>query len=641
MGKKKVFFYAILCLAVFIMAACASPGTPDGGEWDETPPKVVGTSPAERAVNSTTKKITLTFDEFIKLSNASEKVVISPPQIVMPEIKASGRRIVVELQDSLKKNTTYSIDFSDAIQDNNEGNPMGNYAFTFSTGEVIDTMEVAGTVLEAQNLEPIKGILVGLHSDISDSAFIKKPFERVARTNGSGKFVIKGVAPGSYRVYALEDADGDFAYTQKGEKLAFQSQLITTASVPAVRNDTLWRDSTHIDSIKQVTYTRFLPDDVVLRAFTVKQTERHLLKTERLDPYKFSLYFTAPSEKQPIVKGLDFDKHDAFLISANETNDTLTYWIKDTTLAHRDTLGIILSYQETNDSTGIDTTAIDTLFLTPRTTYARILKKQNDDLEKWTKEMEKAKKKNRKFGKMLPYKLLNIINKGSGTLDLDKNISISFPEPIERIDTAGIHLLLKKDTSIVEAPFKFRKDEKDELTYNIYGEWRPGQQYTFRIDSLAIRSIYGKENSPLEFNSSVPSLDAYSSLFLNLKGMNDSCMIVQLLSSSDKVVRSVRCNKNRADFYYVRPGTYYLRVFVDSNCNGVWDTGDFYRGLQPEEVFYYPASLQLRARWDVEQDWDVKTLELPLQKPSKITKQKPDKEKKIESRNAKRAREQK
>ena len=153
---------------VLFLVACAKVGSPDGGPYDETPPKLLKSTPLENAVNNKIKKIILEFDEYVKIENASEKVVVSPPQIEQPEISAVGRKIEVELFDTLKENTTYSIDFSDAIVDNNEGNPMGNFAFTFSTGETIDTMEVAGTVLNAEDLEPIKGILVGLHRDLED-----------------------------------------------------------------------------------------------------------------------------------------------------------------------------------------------------------------------------------------------------------------------------------------------------------------------------------------------------------------------------------------------------------------------------------------------------------------------------------------
>ena len=201
MAGRFIPFY----LFIFLLLAnsCARMGAPDGGWYDDDPPRVVSSTPADQATNVTAKKITILFDEYIKLADPSQNVIVSPPQLEMPEIKAAGKKIVVELKDTLKPNTTYTIDFSDAITDDNEDNPMGNFTYTFSTGEQIDTFEVAGYVLDASNLEPVKGISVGLYNNLADSVFRKEPLMRISRTDGTGRFVIKGVAPGEYRVYAL------------------------------------------------------------------------------------------------------------------------------------------------------------------------------------------------------------------------------------------------------------------------------------------------------------------------------------------------------------------------------------------------------------------------------------------------------
>ena len=146
---------------VNVVSSCARMGNPDGGWFDETPPRVIGAIPEDKEINVDSRKITIQFNEFIKIENATENVVVSPPQLEQAEIRGAGKRILIELKDSLKPNTTYTIDFSDAITDNNEGNPLGNFTYSFSTGNHIDTLEVSGTVLEAENLEPVKGILVG------------------------------------------------------------------------------------------------------------------------------------------------------------------------------------------------------------------------------------------------------------------------------------------------------------------------------------------------------------------------------------------------------------------------------------------------------------------------------------------------
>ncbi len=206
--------------------SCASVGRIEGGPYDETPPRFISGTPTPGALHHNKNKLSIEFDEFIKLDKPNEKIVISPPQVQQPEIKSNGKKVVITLQDTLKPNTTYTFDFGDAIQDNNEGNPLENFFYSFSTGDRLDSMAVAGTVLNAANLEPVKGMLVGLHANLADSAFTKLPFERVGRTDSRGRFSIRGVAPGKYRIYALQDADQNFAYSQPTEVIAFNDSII-------------------------------------------------------------------------------------------------------------------------------------------------------------------------------------------------------------------------------------------------------------------------------------------------------------------------------------------------------------------------------------------------------------------------------
>ena len=334
---------AATLVALWGLCSCANPGSgPDGGPYDETPPHILRTQPAYGATACRSRKISILFDEAVKMENASEKVVISPPQVEMPEIKTSGRRISVELMDSLLPNTTYTIDFSDAIVDMTEGNPLGNYTYCFTTGTEVDTLEVAGYVLQADDLEPVKGILVGLHRCLDDSAFTARPFDRVARTDGSGHFSVKGVAAGEYRAYALKDMDNDFRYA-RGEMLAFSRDTLRPSSFADTRADTLWADTTHIDTIRQVPYTHFTPDNVVLLAFTEANASRQLLKYQR-EPAYFRTFFTAPSAHRPQVRGLDFDAANLLREECSAGCDTITYWLTDSALFKRDTLTVAYPY---------------------------------------------------------------------------------------------------------------------------------------------------------------------------------------------------------------------------------------------------------------------------------------------------------
>ena len=633
--KQKSLFLPLYILAFLLLASCAKMGQPDGGWFDETPPKVIGANPADGAVNVRSKKINIYFDEFIKLDNPSEKVVVSPPQLEIPEIKGAGKRIQVSLVDSLKANTTYTIDFSDAISDNNEGNPMGNYTYSFSTGEVIDTMEVSGYVLEAENLEPIKGILVGLYSDLADSAFRKKPMLRVSRTDSRGRFVIKGVAPGSYRIYALQDVDGNYMFNQKSEKIAFTHDVIVPSSMPDTRQDTLWTDSLHIKSISRSPYTHFLPDNIVLRAFTELQTDRFFLKAERKEATNFSLFYSYGDSILPQIKGLNFNEQDAFLVEPSEKKDTITYWLKDTTLVNQDTLRMQLSYRMT-DSLGVLKNQIDTLDVLAKEPYAKRLKRLEKEFSDWKKKQEKLKKKGEPYDSVMAPKPLDVQVSVSSQLDPDKNIAFTFNTPLTKVDTAGIHLYAKHDTLWYRAPFEFNKLENRK--YQLRGEWRPDIEYSLEVDSAAFQDIYGKVSKPIKQGFKVNSLDVYGTLLVNITTEKDSLpLLVQLLSAQDQVIKEVKAVNGVAEFYYLKPDKYYLRMIVDRNGNGKWDTGDYDKDQQAEEVYYYPGYIECKAKWDMTESWNPTAKDLSRQKPGAITKQKPDKEKKVKNQNAQRA----
>ena len=636
----------LLCLlALILTAACASIGSPDGGRFDETPPRVVGSSPADGAVNVSKRKVQILFDEYIKLEKASEKVVISPPQIEPANVRADGKRVKVDFYDSLRANTTYTIDFSDAIEDNNEGNPMGQYTFSFSTGDVIDTMQVSGRVLNAADLEPIKGIMVGLYpadSTWNDTLFRTRPFLRVSRTNGEGRFTIKGVKDGAYRVRALEDKDGDFVFSQKNERVAFDTMVYVTGSFPDVRMDTVWRDSLWYDSIRVVPYTHYTPDDVLLLAFLEDGQERHLLKTVYSEPTNFTFYFTAPSDSTPRIKGLNFDER-CLVADASLKNDTVTFWVTDTALIHRqDTLSMILSYMET-DTLGQLVVTNDTLDLSPKTTYAKIAAERSKQIEAWEKDRERRQKKAKK---PLPYEenpyertWLEAGFKPSGSLAPNQNVRYLAKEPILEVDTTKIHFYVKKDTDWLPAPFLFMPEERSAKSYMLYAEWEPGQKYRFVMDTAAVVSVLEHESKSVRQEFHVRAVEEYGSIFIHMISP-DTGVVVQLLSKNDKVEAQQRTDKDgNADFFFMKPGEYYMRCYVDANGNGQWDTGDYASGLQPERVYYFGKPLPLKAQWDLRQDWDIRAVDVARQKPMAITKQKPDKEKKLKNRNAERDRE--
>ena len=625
---------------LLLLVSCASIGSPDGGPYDEDPPVLLESYPGINATNVKEGRIMLEFDENVKLVNAFEKIIVSPPQVEMPEIKYNGKRVTVELKDTLLPNTTYSIDFNDAIADNNEGNPYENFAYVFSTGNAVDTFAISGTVLNAEDLEPIKGMVVGLHSNLLDTAFTKLPFERVSRTDSRGRFTIKGVAPGNYRVYALADANQNNLFDQKSEALAFMSDYVTPYATEAVRPDTIWRDSVTVDSIRFVKYTRFMPDDVVLRAFKEELLVQYLVKNQRDEHKKFTLYFAAPNEVVPEVKGLGFDFDDKYILESSERMDTLTYWLKDSSFYRADTLDLSITYK-VPDSLGVMVDKTDTIYLACRKRWETVKKNELEKLEEEKKAFLKKAKKMPDYDENNPPEFvskpspLKVRFNGSSSSDVDGNFKFSFDEPLLIADTSRIRVSHLVDSVWVPIEYRFLQKPDRIREYELFAEWRPMEKYLVESDSAAFVGLTGAVSENYRQEMVFRSLDEYAVLYLNIRGIGDNA-IVQMLNAQGKVVKATRSKGGQCAFYFISPGTYYLRLIVDENNNGKWDTGNFAEGVQPEKVFYYHHSLDLRALFEYSQDdWDI-TAPLNEQKPLEITKQKPDKERKKMNRNAER-----
>ena len=632
-------FFLIFSFSQFlIFMGCARMGSPDGGWYDDDPPVVIGSTPADKATGVKSKKITIYFDEFIKLADPTQNVIVSPPQMEMPEIADKGKKIVVELKDTLKPNMTYTIDFSDAISDNNEDNPLGNYTFTFSTGEQTDTLEVSGTVLSAENLDPVSGILVGLYSDLADSAFRTKPLLRVSRTDANGHFVIKGVAEGEYRIYALQDVDANYKFSQKSEMIAFSHETYKPTVKPDMRQDTIWRDTLHIDSIRQVSYMHYYPDNIVLTAFQETLTDRYLLKTERKDADRIQVFFSYGNEQLPILRGLNFNSDNAFVVETSAKKDSITYWLRDTLLVNQDTLSFEMTYLMT-DSLGKLISKIDTIEALAKTPYAKRQKTKQKEYEAWLKVQEKKRKREEPYDSIYPIKPLEVRYSAPQAMDPNRSISIELPTPPAVLDTTGIHLYSKIDTLWYRANFEFRQRDNLLRNYELLVDWRPGMEYSFEVDSAAIVDIYGKACDAFKQGIKVKTLDDYATLFFDITGCPDSAsVIVQLLDKSEKVIaESSMEDDHTAPFYYVAPGVYYARAFIDRNGNGVWDTGNYDADEQAEAVYYYSRKIETKAKFDISLSWNLKGKPLDQQKPSDLVKKQNTKKRQQKNRNADRA----
>ncbi len=582
--------------------SCANMASPSGGPYDETPPKFVKSIPAPNERNYKSKKVEILFDELIQLDKPSENVIITPPQMQLPVIRAIGKKVTVELKDTLKENTTYTIDFTNSISDNNEKNVFENFSFAFATGDVIDTMEVSGVLLNAENLEPMPGITIGLHKNLDDSAFVKLPFDRTSRTNDKGAFTIRNISPGSYRIYALNDVNRDYKFDQPGEEIAFHDSVIIPSQEPATRQDTVWRDSLTIDTIRTVAYTRYLPDDILLRLFKEDFARQYLLKPERQQENMLTIRFNAPLDTIPLPKPINFAPDgDWFFIQETDEGRGVNFWLTDSLVWQQDTLQVELSY--------------------PKSDSLNVLRPQTDTLQ-FVMRRRPEKKKKKKDDEPEPIVFLGTQIDAPGAMDLFDTVSVTFDEPVLDLQKEVFHLEQMVDSVWSPVGFDFFMDSVNTLSYFIRRQWKYGEEYRLSIDSAAIFSIYGKWNNPYNAGFKIKSEDEYGHLYLNIVGV-DTTAYVELLSSSDAPVRKAKVKDGGALFMDLKPDNYYARLVVDLNGNGKWDTGNYADKRQPEEVFYSPVKYNVMKNWQVEETWQVKATPITRQKPMEITKNKP------------------
>ena len=642
--KYKESFLSILT-ACFLsgLFGCASTGSPGGGLYDETPPVLKKSEPAEGATEVKTTKITLRFDENVKLDNAMEKLTISPPQLKQPTIRSNAKTVTIELQDTLLPNSTYSIDLGDAVQDNNEGNPLEGLTLSFSTGDHIDSLAVSGYLLNAEDLEPVTGAYVGIYNDttaLGDSVFLKRAMERACRTDGYGKFKILGIAPGSYRMYALADGNTNYIYDLNTENIAFIDSLVIPSTEGTVVYDTLWADidSTTIDTITSRGEILYLPNNLLLRSFNEGKVTRYLDDTSRPDSAHINIRFAAKMPELPTISVVDSLESPIELIAeANPTKDTLVYWIKDTLHLNMDTLNLQMSYLFT-DTSGLDIIRTDTINLIKPVTKKIDKKDDKSDKKNSKDEKKKRRKKGNEEAKTdsLPKITFMDIKLLSGKdLDIGKKPLLEVSAPIDSIDLSGIHLAVQKDSIWNDMKFTLVKDSLFLRRYSVIANphYSPGESYKIQIDSAAIHDIYGNPVNKTELTFKEKTPEDYSHLLFNITGTTGPAY-VELLNEKDVPVYRVDLIDGKAKFVNVKEGKYYVRLIEDANGNGKWDTGNFETRKHPENVYYFNSELQLRTNWDMAQTWDVHSVDLYRQKPDAIKKNKPKEKQEKRSKNA-------
>ena len=614
MNNSKSLYYIFIIIAAAVMYSCANIGNPSGGPIDKTPPIFMRSNPTPNAVNVKDRKIEIFFDEIVTLKDPSTKIIVSPAQTEMPRMSALGRKVTVELVDSLLPNTTYTIDFSNSIQDNNEGNAIDNFAFAFSTGSVIDSMRVSGYVIDSRTLEPMQSVVVGLQSNLADSAFHKEKLQRVALTNDRGQFTIRNVSPGSYHIFALKDLDRDYKFGNPTEDIAFLDSIIVPSIGSREAADTVYNDLNEIDTIMRATRPAYFPNDILLSMFNEDRKSQYLANNLRVDSTRISLTFAAASDTLPSLSivGRNDVPDQWYTLERSQTNDTLTYWIRPPHLVSADTLMVATTYLRTDTASNLSW-GTDTLKFT------------------FQRQKAKKKKKNEETDSLEQIRFMELHPLANGTQEVYAPLLLQTGTPIERYSREAFHLQRKLQNDTIFYPAEIKSIALRDSTLNrrdlmLKVDWEPGAAYTLAVDSLAMTDIYGLQTKPLKVDFNVRKMEEYGNIVFNIPAVRDSA-IVELLDGTEKIVLRAPVKNHRAELLNLLPGKYYARLFIDRNGNGKYDTGNYDMHLQPEETVYYPGAINLKKNWDVEQTWDIYATPIDKQKPEAIKKNKPERKK--------------
>ena len=676
-GMRRTLRFIFVALLSASILSCANVGNPNGGPYDETPPKYVRSNPAMNHLNFKGKTIEITFNEFISIDNPSENVIITPPQKQNPIIQAVGKKVKVELRDTLLEQTTYTIDFTSSIVDNNEKNALENFSFAFSTGDILDSLQISGVVINAEDMEPVQKMMVGIHRDLSDTAFTKTSFLRTSKTDEKGRFVIRNITPDSYRAFALEDKNRNYAYDKNNnEGLAFLDSIFIPSCERAMVSDTIWKDSITVDTVMLVERTLFYPNDLVLWFFKDSiAPKQRMLKPERVKEHIMTLKFNAPLDTFPKPAPLNFEPADSLWYVSQKGEDrenfSINYWILDSMIYKKDTLQVAVTYWKNNDSIPtlfeLQTDTLDIPYKAPKESKKTTKSKRTPTVRKAVAEPSDTTQTEPEVIPAIP---LQLAISPSGSLNPYDVITIITNEPVMDVRKEHFVLEIAVDTLWEAVDFDFEADSTRAMTYLIKRTFNYDEKYRLTVDSANLTSVYNHSNNLVTTQLTVKGDSEYGHLKIAIQGLplikynpanpvqnlpsvddsdtttiqslplvddsdsvavqnnNDRVMpaFMELLNSSGVPVRKAIVENGVASFKDLNPDKYYWRIILDANGNGRWDAGNYEERRQPEIVYYGMRLFEVLKKWTYNDEiWDISKSVLG-QKPSELIKHKPKEE---------------
>jgi hypothetical protein len=590
MNRSTVERYLIMSTLFLLFGACAKISNPSGGPRDRTPPVVLETEPVYGAKNFSGKSVSITFDEYVALDNINDKFMVSPPMKKKPRIIIRGKSIIAEFEEKLRDSTTYTFYFQDAIKDLNEGNKIEDFQFVLSTGSVIDSLSVTGNVYNAFNLEVPENTMVLLYRELADSFVVKHLPDYISRVDLKGYFRINNVKTGTYRLYSLKDADNSKNYNFPEEEFAFMNSPVEITPeknfIPVVKDTVPVKKEVPKIKDLQAKKDSKIQDTIVpkgeypLILFASKKTNHYLTSSGR--PFKYQLFYalSLPPDTMDFRFTIPGSPEQSYFIEKNKEKDTIRVWLSDSTLFSQNQITTIVDYPYT-DTLGILGYKQDTIqmrFLPPRVN---------------------------RFTKVRKTVFAFETNIKSNSIKPGQRIYFTSITPFRQPDTARIHFYQLADSVRLKVPYRLIPDSLTTCRYFLEADLREDKKYLFIADSAAFGNIFHENSDSTGYNIAVKKADSYGKLTLVIRNCNVSC-IIQLLTNNEKLIDQASLKSDgKVIFSLLDAGNYRLKVIYDLNGDGIWTTGDFAKGRQPEPVSYYAREIDLKTGWELEQDWDV------------------------------------
>ena len=535
----------LIAISIVLASSCAQVLTPDGGIKDLFPPRVISYAPDSAATNFKSKSIVLLFNEYIQLKDLQNQLIVSPPLNKDPDVTIKKKELFIENIDSLLANTTYTISFGNAIRDITENNVLDNFRYTFSTGPIIDSLQLSGKIINASTLIGEKGILVMLYAENFDSVPLKKRPYYFTKTKEDGSYLLTNLKAGIYKVFALEDKNSNYLFDNPDERIAFSNTPLSLLTNKDSFNLILFREG---------------------------PKKQKLMKASQIAPGRFCFSYALPLKNPQLIFRPEPTSSSKVIHELSVTGDSIDFWFDEINF---DSLTFFIR----DDATQV-----------------------NDSV---TMQLVKVGSKNSRVraGAEDPRRLTLKANIQAGQkLDLTKNLVYTCNNPLKNSSPKNIFLLRGKDTLIADISLSENK-----RILSIKNNFEEDSMYSLFMAPGALTDWFGQKNDTVKLVFTIQQERYYGALKIKLTNIPTSPYILQLVTEKDQVIRELKTTERGFEkMDLLPPGQYRLKLIADENKNGKWDTGNYLKNQQPEKIIYYENPIKMRSGWDLDIEWIFK-----------------------------------